>query len=95
MDNIGLTPFTTETLETVSGELFETAICMGRLHLDDSGDCVDLPIHVANEALSMPLLGMDILRKGDMALKHITDDDQQQWLLFTFNLLDESDRLLL
>jgi len=95
MDNIGLTPFTTETLETVSGELFETAICMGRLHLDDSGDCVDLPIHAANEALSMPLLGMDILRKGDMALKHITDDDQQQWLLFTFNLLDEAERLLL
>ena len=66
MDNIGLTPFTTETLETVSGELFETAICMGRLHLDDSGDYVDLPIHVANEALSMPLL--DFTAAGGKAL---------------------------
>lgn len=95
MDSIGLTPFTTETLETVSGELFETSICMGRIHLDDSGDYVDLPIHVATEELSMPLLGMDILRKGDLSLKHITDDEQQQWLLFTFDLIDEADRMLL
>ncbi|MBQ6763876.1 MAG: retroviral-like aspartic protease family protein [Paludibacteraceae bacterium] len=95
MDSIGLTPFTTETLETVSGELFETSISMGRIHLDDSGDYVDLPIHLANEELSMPLLGMDILRKGDMALKHITDEDQQPWLLFTFDLLAEEDRLML
>ena len=95
MDNIGLVPFTTETLETVSGELFETSISMGRIHLDSSGDYVDLPIHVANEELSMPLLGMDILRKGDMTLKHITDEEQQQWLLFTFDLLEEADRILL
>ncbi len=95
MDSIGLTPFMTETLETVSGELFETSITMGRIYLDDSGDCVDLPLHVADNELSMPLLGMDILRKGDMALKHVTDDEQQQWLLFTFDLLDEADRVLL
>ena len=95
MDSIGLAPFTTETLETVSGELFETSISMGRIYLDDTGDYVDLPIHVADDELSMPLLGMDILRKGDLSLKHITDDEQQQWLLFTFNLLDEADRILL
>ena len=68
---------------------------MGRIHLDDSGDYVDLPIHIANNDLSMPLLGMDILRKGDLTLKHITDSEQYQWLLFTFNLLDEADRILL
>lgn len=95
MDSIGLKPFMTETLETVSGELFETSISMGRIHLDDSGDYVDLPIHVADEDLSMPLLGMDILRKGDMVLKHITDEQRQQWLLFTFELLDETERILL
>ncbi|MBR4564589.1 MAG: retroviral-like aspartic protease family protein [Paludibacteraceae bacterium] len=95
MDSIGLTPFTSETLETVSGELFETSISMGRIHLDDSGDYVDLPIHIANEELSMPLLGMDIIRKGDVTLKHIIDDNQQQWLLFTFDLLAEEDRLML
>ena len=95
MDSIGLTPFTTETLETVSGELFETSISMGRLHLDDTGDYVDLPIHVANEELSMPLLGMDVLRKGDMALKHIVDENHQPWLLFTFELLDETERAIL
>lgn len=95
MDSINLTPFTTETLETVSGDLFETSISMGRIHLDDTGDYVDLPIHIADGELSMPLLGMDILRKGDMTLKHITDNEQQQWLLFTFDLLDEADRILL
>ena len=95
MDSIGLEPFTIETLETVSGELFETDICMGRIHLDDSGDCVDLPIHIAVDQLSMPLLGMDILRKGNMTLKHFSDNDHQQWLLFTFDLLDEIDRVLL
>ena len=68
---------------------------MGRIQLDDSGDYVDLPIHIANNDLSMPLLGMDILRKGDLTLKHITDSEQYQWLLFTFNLLDEADRILL
>ena len=95
MEFIGLTPFMTETLETVSGELFETSISMGRLHLDDTGDYVDLPIHVANDELSMPLLGMDVLRKGDMALKHISDENHQQWLLFTFELLDETERIIL
>ena len=95
MDSIGLEPFTFEQLETVSGELFETSICMGRLHLDDSGDYVDLPLHIADNQLSMPLLGMDILRKGNMSLKHILDDNQQQLLLFTFDLLEETDRLLL
>ena len=94
MDSIGLSPFMTEELETVSGEIFETAICMGRIYLDDSGDYVDMPIHISSGELSMPLLGMDILRKGDTELRHIMDDDQPL-LLFTFNLLDETERILL
>lgn len=87
-------PFMKEALETVSGELFNTSICMGRIFLDDSGDYVDMPIHICNTELSMPLLGMDILRKGDMTLTHVTEDNEE-WLRFTFNLLDEGVRDLL
>ena len=94
MDGIDLQPFMTEALESVSGELFKTAICMGRMHLDDSGDYVDMPLHICNETLTLPLLGMDILRKGDMTLTHIKDDDQL-WLRFTFDLLEETERELL
>jgi predicted aspartyl protease len=94
MDGLDLRPFMTEALESVSGELFKTAICMGRIHLDDSGDYVDMPVHICNETLSIPLLGMDILRKGDMTLTHI-EDDGQLWLRFTFDLLEETERELL
>ena len=94
MDSIDLRPFMTEVLESVSGELFKTTICMARVHLDDSGDFVDMPVHIGNESLSTPLLGMDVLRKGDMTLTHIKDDDQL-WLRFTFDFLEDTERELL
>ena len=91
MEGIGLQSFMTEVLETVSGEFFKTALCMGRIHLDDSGDYVDMPVHICNETLTIPLLGMDILRKGDLTLTHVKDDDQL-WLRLTFNLLEDIER---
>jgi predicted aspartyl protease len=94
MESIGMEPFMKEALETVSGELFYTSICMGRIYLDDTGDYVDMPIHICNSELAIPLIGMDILRKGDMTLTHVTEDNQQ-WLRFTFDLLAEEERALL
>ena len=91
---LGLEELCPETLECVDGSLFETSVCMARIILDDSGDCLDFPAHIAESDITMPLLGMDILRKGDTVMVHV--QDQEELLLrFTFELLPEDQRLLL
>lgn len=89
-----LEEFCPETLECVDGSLFETSVCMARVILDDSGDSLDFPAHIALTNITMPLLGMDILRKGDTMITHV-EDDGVMYLRFTFGLLPEEERILL
>ena len=94
LEALDVKPFAQELLETVGGEYFETLLCMGRVYIDDCGEYVDMPIHVAKGELAMSVIGMDILRKGNSALSHI-ESNGEQLLKFTFSLLPEEKRELL
>ena len=91
---IDLTPFCMEDLEAINGSPFKTAVCMGRIYLDDNNEYIDMAVHIADDEIAIPLLGMDILRKGDTAITHV-EEDGNMWLRFTFNLLPEESRILL
>ena len=75
-------------------EVSSRQMCVCRIILGSSGDTLDVPVHIAQCDIAFPLMGMDVLRKGDTEFTHIKEDGEN-WLRFRFNLLPEEERIFL
>ncbi len=50
---------------------------------------LDLPVYVMNSDNEQALLGMDVLSLGDFSSTHVEGNDKQDWIRFSFQLLDD------
>ena len=92
MEKLGLSPFTSDWVEMANGIATESKVCMCRIHLSEDEEELDMPLYVMDSSNEVALVGMDILSLGDFSLIHCESNDEQQWLRFTFRLID-TDRM--
>lgn len=86
---LGLAPFTEDWVELANGEPALSQVCMCRIHLSEDQEMLDLPVYVMNSDNEQALLGMDVLSLGDFSSTHVEGNDKQEWIRFSFQLLDD------
>lgn len=86
---LGLDPFTEDWVELANGEPALSQVCMCRIHLSEDQEMLDLPVYVMNSDNEQALLGMDVLSLGDFSSIHVYGNDKQEWIRFSFQLLDD------
>ena len=89
LTKLGLKPFTEDWVELANGEPALSQVCMCRVHLSEDQEMLDLPVYVMNSDNEQALLGMDVLSLGDFSSTHVEGNDKQDWIRFSFQLLDD------
>ena len=89
LTKLGLKPFVEDWVELANGEPALSQVCMCRVHLSEDQEMLDLPVYVMNSDNEQALLGMDVLSLGDFSSTHVEGKDKQDWIRFSFQLLDD------